>query len=218
MNDFEKAIQDCMLLSQEADSSGIEYIIVLKAIPRDTTGMIPNYRIYSSNDVASVFDKFLSQNRNKDNEIWFCQTITARNSGNLGGRLTLNRTHHNEYIEIVWYTSPRRIEDAQSQNFPYPYWRAIRPLGRAQFCTEHLRIPSNYRDHIEDEYISEGKQTLIEIMKYREELDILKSILFALDAKEVTIEFIMEEGNLKFIDWDTDIEYEAIKNSKGRSN
>jgi hypothetical protein len=216
MAKFTEAYQHCLNLAQQSDTLNQEYIIVLKSIPVNTTGMIPNFRMHSADDVTVEFNNLWDQNKGNTNEIWFCKTDVQKTSGNLAGRINYTITPFPEAIEIVWYTSPRRIEEAYSPNFRFPFWSAQKYLGHLQFETRTLFIPDEYLPNLSDhELLSDARQTLLELTRRQENIDTLTSILYSAGAKEVSLEFIREMGILKFVDWDSDIEYEMYKVASG---
>ena len=210
MEQLEVAVEECLSLARTSETLSQEFMIVVKAIPKDEAGMIPNFRIYSVEDVDKVFTEFGELYKESDREIWFCQTIVSSSARNLGGRITFPRTFHPQYIEMVWYTSPRRIEEVLSPNFPFPFWRGKKPIGRLQYQTEIMYIPDKYRQPIpqpEKKFLNDAKHTAKQIMEKREAIDWLVAILYDAGAKEVSLEFITSEEKVLFVDWDSDVEF-----------
>ena len=111
-------------------------------------------------------------------------------------------------LEIVWFTSPRKIEEYKDHGFPYPFLQAHRDPGSIRYTVDALHIPGAYGaiPNMELRLIRDYHWVLESFRLHQEKIDQLTEILVAAGAQEVSIEFKSSTARFSFIDWDTEIE------------
>jgi len=206
MGQLEVARQQCHAIARRASTSGKDFMIVLKAVPKDNVGLIHNFRVYSSAEIDSAFAQIAQLCCTTKHQLWFCLSIIDFTTLSLGGRLTLPRGNRGDEIELIWHTSPRRIEEFSGADFAFPFWRAHRDLGQFTFRTELLHIPHRYlvnRHSSKESYLQDAFFVTRRLWQHSTAIHRLCTILYTAGANEVALEFKFEAGLLSFIDWDT---------------
>jgi len=207
LSDTDQALNICNNLFGSKVTQG-RTMAVFKAIFFDRAGQLPNYRIYSLNDVPLAL-KFLQEYRTQSQEAWICASNVDDSGSNFGGRITLpiGKNLFPSSLEIVWYTSPRKIEEFSDDTFPYPFLRASKHLPSLQFVIEKLYIPEKYlRDEIHTILLQDTQKALSSLHYLKESIEILQIILCNAGANEISLEFKVSYGKFSIIDWDTEIE------------
>jgi len=207
MNKLDEARECCWLIATQAAEDGRPFMIVLKPVPKDSVGRIPNFRVYEPSQVDGVFSTLKSAYAETDREVWFCLSIVDDTTLSLGGRYTMSKEYGPEIVEMIWYTSPRLIEEVSLPSFPFPFWRAKRYPGTLGFQTDLLHIPAKYggkTDESQKKFLREAHWVMGTIRRYWGSIECLCAILYAAGAREVSLEFRVNAGDLAFIDWDTD--------------
>jgi hypothetical protein len=200
--DIQKAKDECKkYFSKTADGK----MIVVKLVYFEKAGQLPNFRIFSINDVDVIFEQIL-MTPFLGEQIWLCHSDVNQEGSNLGGRIVLpNSNFSPRIIEIVWFTSPRRIEEYNRAGFKFPYLRAIKYPGSMHFTIEELLIPEMYPQK-KEKYHMDLQFVLSSLMNHRDAINELENILFGVGAGELSIEFKISSGKFSIIDWDTEIE------------
>jgi hypothetical protein len=205
-------IQARKVCSTILDNSEPETIlIVLKIIFQDRTMGLPNYRITAIKQIKPTFGSIELAYLNKVDELWLCKSDISRSSSNFGGRVTfrLDTTWMHDVIEIIWYTSPRMLDQCQFMDFPH--LRASRRPGALSFVIDDFYVPKAFSNKQLKQNLSKDYEVaLLELYKRREKIDILGDILRKNDIGEVVLEFKMDLGHFKIIDWDTNIGVRAM--------
>jgi hypothetical protein len=203
---IDEARQACEALVKEQEEQCIEFLIMLKVVAQDDVARIPNFKITSSADIDSVFTQVAQTYAGTKCMIWFSISIVDPRTLSLGGRLTLPAASEH-MIELVWHTSPRSIEMFTEKDFAFPFWRARRPFGGLAFRTECLYIPRHYLtsySHTRMEYEHDAYFVNRQVWQRNKAIQNLCEVLYASGAKDVTLEFRVQLGVIRFIDWDTD--------------
>jgi hypothetical protein len=207
--DAKKAKNFCyqLLKSRNTENSNM---IVLKVVFSDRAGQLPNFRIYRRSDIPTAFESALAQYMTEAQEIWLCQSEIAHSDANFGGRLSMpgNVVYAPSILEIVWFTSPRLLEEYRTKSFAYPFLRAYKRPGSLQFRLDELHLPEKWRvePNEKERFLQDAQWVLYSLKSHREALDKLELILFGAGANELSIEFKASGGKFSIIDWDTEIE------------
>lgn len=206
-----EAQEQCIELLINAKQQQQQILVVIKLVPMDSAGQLPNFRITGMEAVASAFRNARAACRPIFKEMWLCGSAIDVGGLNLAGRITLpgfNSTA-SSIIEVVWYTSPRLIENLDVSTFPYPYLRAQRLFGRSNYQVEQLHIPTSSAVNgivSQKELLDEFAWIMKQIFFHREKIADLEAIVANAGANELSLEFKSDNGNFRFIDWDTEVE------------
>lgn len=210
INHKDKVQLHCKNLLDMANQKEQNVLLVLKLVPMDFAGQLPNFRITSIGELPFIFTEVHRTQNFLHNEIWVCESITQIGNLNFAGRYILpNSKSPYSLIESLWYTSPRLLETVSSSpSFPYPYLRAKRLLGALSYQVEDVRIPTKYLETGVNEktLLGDFAWLLNKIYSYQEKISELEAILVSAGANEVSLEFKSDNGNFRFIDWDTEVE------------
>ncbi len=204
------ARERCYSLLASPKYSTYRSLIIVKVVFFDQAGQLPNFRITAPNDIEVIFESRLQPFLHKAHEVWLCESDIAESGVNFGGRLaySLGDLYQNSLIEIVWYSSPRRIEEYKSKRFHFPYLRAHNVPGTSQYVIDTLDIPPKYQimARREQELIADYHWVLQSIYRHRESQQRLEAILHRANARELSLEFKASNGRFSIIDWDTEVE------------
>jgi hypothetical protein len=190
---------------------GNNLMIVVKVVYKDKAGQLPNFRIYSEQDIVNVFLRITASNFQAE-QLWLCISSVNQEGTNLGGRVTYTNKSYAPWIaEIIWFTSPRRIEEYKTIGFEFPFLRAYKNPASLIYEIAELYIPKKYqKQRPRTEYLQDFQFVLLNLAYFRESLEKLDGILFGAGAKEISIEFKISAGKFSIIDWDTEIETSII--------
>jgi hypothetical protein len=117
-------------------------------------------------------------------------------------------------LEIVWHASPRLLENVHNPTFPHSYLRASRDVGKLAYQVDYLYVPTSpivsteipIIDHINDfQWLAK------KLKQHSERIAELESVLGKAGAREISLEFKVDDGHFQFIDWDTGIEMTGNK-------
>jgi hypothetical protein len=205
-----KVQQYCIRRLENANTKGKNILLVIKLVPLDLAGHLPNTRITSPEDIENAFKMIEKSHKPSHKEIWVCESLTEMGKLNFGGRYILPSSKSlSSILEVVWYASPRLLEEINFELFPYPYLRARAEYGTRMYKIEELRIPkeiATLQITTQSQLLQEFKWLLSKIYSYREKISDLEAILNAAGARELSLEFKSDDGHFRFIDWDTEVE------------
>ena len=205
-----EAQKQCVKVMTHAINKNQDVLLVIKLVPMDFAGQLPNFRITKLEDIASAFKAVGATKRFFDREIWLCESITEVGKLNLAGRYILPSTKSlSAILEVLWYTSPRLLETINLSIFPYPYLRARCKVGNMKFHVEELHIPSNLLSNQvtnEEGILEDFNWLLRNIYTFKEKINELEAVVTTAGAHELSLEFKSDNGHFRFIDWDTEVE------------
>lgn len=190
-----------------------DYMVVIKIVYFNKASQLPNFRIYSTNELDEVVKELGKRSLSPFDQIWLCKTDTNTSNTNFGGRITFCEDYSLSVLEMIWFTSPRIIEEYKNNNkFQYPFLRGSKFPGKLSFRIDHLYLPSYYRrDECEQRFKKDFFEILIHLHSLSEKISLLEKILYQAGAKEVCLEFKASNGIFSIIDWDTEIETVMFK-------
>ena len=181
--------------------------IVCKLVPWDQGAQLKNFRIHSIEDVGNAFTEIRHDLQKGAHELWCCESEMGISGLNLGGRLNYPLDCGTQTIELVWYTSPRSIENIGREGFEYPYIRAVRSTVNPEFSVSSIYVPNQYQIGEKfDSWYDDFNSVLWLINSRQPSMQRLVDILHNFGANEVCFCFKVTDGQLTIIDWDTEIE------------
>lgn len=196
----------------ESSSQENQFMVVAKVVPWDRGAQLKNYRILQQADIDKKFNEVSDDFPDSTHEIWCCESSVAKEGLNLGGRLTFPKNSNmKQYLELVWFASPRMVESFTPKGFKYPYLRAFRINGYVPFEVETLYIPEEYQNsnQCDDDWLTDFKYVISTIFKKLKTIELLVGTLSTFGAQEVSFCFKFANGRLTIIDWDSEIESSA---------
>jgi hypothetical protein len=211
INRWRSAQARCKALLAKAHQRQLSTLIVVKLVPMDKAGQLANFRISHVKEIEGAFKSALATRSPVDVEIWLCQSVIEIGGTNLAGRLTLPSLNSlaPSYIEVVWYASPRLLENINLSTFPYPYLFAVRQPGQLVHRVKILHIPSKYRSPnraVSARFLENFRWLEAQVASHKDKIATVELMLQAAGANEVSLEFKSDNGCFRFIDWDTEVE------------
>lgn len=186
-------------------------LVVLKIVFSTVTMGLPNFRVTAPEQASPVFDEIEKTYLGKADEIWLCVSNISEADSNLGGRILfrLDSLYAPEILEIVWFTSPRMLDNYRVVDYPYPYLKALRLPDSLSFAVDRLTIPDRFSANeliLKQKFFQDYYFVLCQLDRRREQIVSLCKILRLSGVKEVVVEFKADSGRFQIIDWDTDAE------------
>lgn len=207
LNDIEAAEDWALNRMRIASDCNRHRMVVGKLVPWDQGAQIKNYRMLSIEDVHEAFMEIRSDIGRGAHELWCCESDTDKSGLNLGGRLNYPRDCGTQTLELVWYASPRLIENVRIAGFEHPYLRAERSAADPQFRITKLHVPARYHaENKADAWQIDFHEVLWLLGVRQTAMQRLVALLHRFGAKEVCFCFKVTNGYLTVIDWDTEIE------------
>lgn len=207
VTDIIRAKQRCIDMLNDNVAKLNELMIIIKIVFSNISMGLPNYRVYSVNEVDDVFTNIIASYMGKADEIWLCRSIVSPSGSNFGGRISLRTDiqYLPENLEIIWFTSPRSL-DGQDIN-KFPHLKAFRNPGSLAFHIDIFYIPEKHfeKQNITSVLISDYIFAVSELYRRRENVDLFRNLLQSAGVGELVLEFKVESGRFKFIDWDADL-------------
>ena len=196
------------LSRQLAKTTPHSSLLVVKLVPPNEPGQLPNLRITTKRDLR-LLPAFLRQWESYPyTEIWCCQTPIDFSTLNVAGRLVISSADiqaHN--VEQLWRASPRMLEYFHTGSlFPHPYLRATRADWGWPFKVEHVHIPRTPRgSKVISRYdlCHEFAAAMVLIERDREQICVFTENIRQRGADVVSIEYKATGSHLSIIDWDT---------------
>lgn len=186
-----------------AERRGLPELHVMKLVPMERYGQLPNLRISTEADLAS-FAPFLQANSTGGfREIWCCSTPVSPNVLSVAGRVAFEKNAV-QTIEQIWHASPRLIEEMRV-GVPYSYARAHRPTWGWRYQVTQVH-PGVGTGKSEESLQEEFRYCLLRIERERERLERFQAYLEGLGSRSYSFEYKLTAEELYLIDWDTEID------------
>lgn len=186
-----------------AERRGLPELHVMKLVPMERYGQLPNLRISTQSDLES-FTPFLRANSTGGYcEIWCCSTPVALDVLSVAGRIAFEK-NSGQTIEQVWHASPRLIEEMRT-GAPYSYARAYRLEWGWNYEITQIHAGAG-TDKSEEALREEFRYCLLRIERERERLERFQSYLEGLGSRSYSFEYKLTPAGLCLIDWDTEID------------
>jgi len=184
-------------------------MVIIKIVYKDQAGQLPNFRVYGLDDLRLAHN-FILENKSKAHEIWLCSSSVSQTGRNFGGRISdhLGISFGTSILEMVWFTSPRKIEEYRKGGFDYPYLRATKFKNIKTYDIEEISYPEKFNDQsdFENRLMTDLQWVLKSLNLFKENINVLSDILTRAGAKELSLEFKSSDGQFSIIDWDTELE------------
>jgi len=183
-------------------------MIVVKIVSMNKAGRLPNFCIYSNDHISSAIE-FIKNNSFQAKEVWLCVSDVSEVGNNLGGRITYPQGCKliPSFLEIVWYASPRKIEEFHSKESSYPFLGAHKDIGSMKYTIDRIHIPEKFfTENMHKKMVDDAQWVLGALNRRKEAIETLIYILQGAGANEVSIEYKISSGRFSIIDWDTEME------------
>jgi len=176
---------------------------VVKLVPTDLPGQLPNFVIETSSQLKQLFAFLAAHASGHYVEAWYCRTRIDSQVFSVAGRIVFTHTNggRTQLVEQLWRGSPRLLE-VLSKDFSLPYVRASRYSWGWPYSVEHIHLPreSTLNDsqlHCDFSY------SMRRIEQEREKIASFCTFLDSFSFKAYSLEYKIVASQLRFIDWDT---------------
>ena len=204
--------QKCYLLfSKNKNEPDKSLMIVVKLVSMNQAGQLSNYRLYSVDEIDKTLDTVKKRiwEDKKIKEIWLCVSSVSQTTNDYGGRISFDLTskYQPTILEMVWYTSPRLIENFSQHGFEYPFMRLSKLPCKKEYKIVEIYVPTKFSSTTLVNKLKQNAQELLYFLYTKQDnIKILQSILSRAGSQELSLEFKKSFGGIHIIDWDTEIE------------
>lgn len=192
LNDIERQLEMCP----------DKYVYIIKLVYREEFYKLPNIVIQSGKDLAETKKKLSEMNLTVFFEIWYCRN-PKRNINTVFGRLLIDNSvlypsRCPVCIEMVWDSSARSIEKYPNMDCPFV------AINRENWnsAVEVTEVISN--GHNRNDLIFFAKKIASLLSVYTSRIREFGEYIFSCGCNHLSIEFSYSNGELNFIDWDSD--------------
>lgn len=202
-NDLHSLLSDLRLEIRQERRDGCNSLYVVKLVPADLPGQLPNFRLEDSSELKQLSAFLDAHEKGKHLEAWYCRTRVGSNVFTVAGRIVFStiETGQTQILEQLWRGSPRLLE-SYSDDFPFSYVRASRYSWSWPYTIEHIHVPRMSPTN-RLQLHSEFGYSVRCIEQAREKIETFCSFLDSFSFKAYSLEYKIVGGQLKVIDWDT---------------
>ncbi|GHU95722.1 hypothetical protein FACS1894208_09050 [Clostridia bacterium] len=203
INDIPLLVNDIGLTLRDCPPK-TKMFFVIKLVNNNAIFNLPNYRIYSMEDLA-FFERDVANKKHLYHEIWYCATLMRENNSNLSiaGRLLFTNVinGYEQTVEQIWNRSPRLI-DEQSETSDFIFLRASRWSWGLRYKTSLIHIP--HECEIDEPLVVEQFiYAMRKIEAAREKIEVFEEYMQSFEFKSFSLEYKIINDDFKFLDWDT---------------
>jgi len=177
---------------------------VIKLINNDAVFSVPNYRIYNQEELIAFKSDVLNKKK-LFHEMWYCKTNISEGNKDLSlaGRILYTDVvnGYDQTIEQIWNRSPRIIDD-YNETSDFIFVRASRWAWGFRFNPLVVHLPNDCNLRKAD-VLEQFAYATSKIEAERDKIEIFEEYMRRFDFKAFTLEYKINDGILRFIDWDT---------------
>lgn len=206
--ELERLVDD---IKQDMMKAECKCAYLISFVPIQQEYKLPNVMIKT----VEQLEKFYSENcctniGNKYTEIWFFKKNISKESSNLVGRISFNLREVNEQVksiecaqtlEQVWNANHREIEKYNGEK-RLNFIAASRMGWNRRYKINEVSIPMKLHLNIKN-ILKDFRKVTMQIESYRENIEEFCEYLKSLGINEVSLEYMMSNGEFSFIDWDS---------------
>jgi hypothetical protein len=201
--ELHRLVSDIRSDIREERRRGCRSLYVVKLVPADLPGQLPNFRLEDSSELKQLLG-FLDAHGAQDYlEAWYCRTRVDPDVFMVAGRIVViaANAEKTQIVEQLWRGSPRLLE-TYSEDFALPYVRASRYSWGWPYSIDLLHLPQ--KSALSNLQLrSEFGYSMRCIEQEREKIETFCTFLDSFSFKAYSLEYKIVESQLKIIDWDT---------------
>jgi hypothetical protein len=188
---------------QQERRQGCRSLYVVKLVPLDLQGQLPNFRLEDSSELKRLA-QFLDAHKDGNFiEAWYCRTRVGSDVFSVAGRIVFTTTQagRTQILEQLWRGSPRLLE-SYSHDFAFSYVRASRYSWGWPYSIEHIHTPRMSvlsASQLQSEFAYSTRC----IEQERDRMEAFCAFLDSFSFKAYSLEYKIADGQIKIIDWDT---------------
>lgn len=178
-------------------------LYVVKLVPADLQGQLPNYRLTKTTDVKGL-SVFLAKHASYNHvELWYCRTQIDLNIFSVAGRFLFSEGNgmKRQTVEQVWRCSPRLLQ-IYGHSFPYSYVRASRYDWGWSYSIEEVHCAAE-KGNDSTTLAKEFAASMIIVERSRDRIEQFVKYLDSFSFAAYTLEYKIVGSRLSIIDWDT---------------
>jgi hypothetical protein len=201
--ELRRLVSDIRSDIQQERRQGCRSLYVVKLVPADLPGQLPNFRLEDSSELKQLAAFLDAHKKGNYLEAWYCRTRVGSDVFSVGGRIVFSTTHtgRTQILEQLWRGSPRLLE-SYSDDFAFPYVRASRYSWGWPYSIEHIHIP-RMSPLNRSQLHSEFGYSVRCIEQEREKIEAFCAFLDSFSFKAYSLEYKIVGAQIKVIDWDT---------------
>jgi hypothetical protein len=206
-----RLVSDIQSDIREERRLGCRSIYVVKLVPSDLPGQLPNFRLEDTSELKQLRAFLDARAEGNHIEAWYCRTRVDSDVLSVAGRIVFTTTLNGrtQILEQLWRGSPRLLE-SYSNHFAFPYLRASRYSWGWPYSIEHVHLPKMSRLHLPQMH-SEFGYSMRCLEQEREKVEAFCAFLDSFSFKAYSLEYKIVGAQIKFIDWDTPNDKQVIK-------
>ena len=189
-------------ICNELDNSGDEYTFIVKLVYRYNFWKLPNIVISSKRDLLQAKRTINTYDTTFLSEIWYCKNKTKNNNTVFGRMLISNNQLFPERCpiryELVWSTSARNIERYPKISCPFI------AVERSNWNAKPVFLEINNFNMSSRDMFFISEKIIRTISLYTSKIKEFGCFVFSRGCNHLCLEFSYCNGELNFIDWDTD--------------
>ena len=199
VKDYNECLED---IRNSLEQDKADYAYIIKLVYKTTFHKLPNIIIKNIDDLNKAKKTLSNSDLSIFDEIWYCRNIIKKNDA-VFGRLLIGNNYlfpNNAHIvyEMVWDSSARSIEKYPNMNCPFA--AAYRNNWNAPIQINEIISSGSNEEEMKNEVIEIIKHT----SRYQNAIKDFGRFVFSCGCQYFNIEFTYYQGDLKFIDWDSD--------------
>jgi len=191
---------------------------LISFVPMEQQYKLPNVTISNVEQLKDFYIKYKTDTDYKYSELWFFKKMQNKDSS-MVGRISINlrdinsqveALEHTQILEQVWSTNHRQIEK-YNKTIESIFVIASRMGWSRNYNIDKITIPQGIEIENKD-IIKQLRNSFIQIETYREKIEEFCEYLKKLNINEISLEYMINDGKISFIDWDSSNDKKVIKN------
>ena len=206
-------------IKKDIQNSNAKCSYLISFIPKNQEYKLPNVSISSIDELETFYEKYLQTHNKKYAEMWYFKKFANKNLNNLIGRIAIDNRHvydnasdfkSSQIVEQVWSANHREIE-RYNEKLGFTFLSASREGWNKRYKIDKIKIPEGINID-KDKILRQFAEIVKEIELRRENIENFSEYLKTLGVKSFSIEYMVREGRLSFIDWDSENDIKVVNN------
>lgn len=214
-DDLHRLVSDMHSDIRQERRQGRRSIYVVKLVPADLPGQLPNFRLEDSSELKQLPRFLRSHEKGNHLEAWYCRTRIDSDVFSVAGRIVFTTAINGktQILEQLWRGSPRLLE-TYSNNFAFPYVRASRHSWGWPYSIDHIHLPKVLPldpSHLRSEF----GYSMRCLEQERDKIEAFCAFLDSFSFKAYSLEYKIVGAQVRFIDWDTPSDARVLRSLEG---
>ena len=186
---------------------------LVKDIRKNQINALPNVNIRTIEELEEFYNKY---NQNTQfSEVWFFKKNNSQNQQFSIGRISFDNSQtlksmETQTVEQIWNSNHRDINNYNGK-YEKAYLRASRKDWAMRYKIDKINVPKD-KSLNKNQIFTDFVEAVKEIERKRENIEQLSKSLEKMDIHEFTLEYLLQQGKVLFIDWDSHNDLKVINN------